>query len=70
MITAKEALRMAKPAEIEAQEALIEIEKIIKENAEKGSTSVIIRKAPYRYYVAVAQRPKFKQNYTKMPLFR
>ena len=24
----------------------------------------------FRYYVAVAQRPKFKQNYTKMPLFR
>lgn len=23
-----------------------------------------------RYYVAVAQRPKFKQNHTKMPLFR
>lgn len=23
-----------------------------------------------RYYVAVAQRPKFKQNRTKMPLFR
>ena len=26
--------------------------------------------AKIRYYVAVAQRPKFKQNYTKMPLFR
>ena len=51
MITAKEALRMAKPAEVEAQEALIEIEKIIKENAEKGSTSVIIRKAPYSNYL-------------------
>ena len=24
----------------------------------------------FRYYVAVAQRPKFKQNHTKMPLFR
>ena len=24
----------------------------------------------FRYYVAVAQRPKFKQNYIKMPLFR
>ena len=24
----------------------------------------------FRYYVAVAQRPKFKQNRTKMPLFR
>ena len=23
-----------------------------------------------RYYVAVAQRPKFNQNHTKMPLFR
>lgn len=51
MITAKEAFRIAKPAEVEAQEALIEIEKIIKENAEKGSTSVIIREQPYSDYL-------------------
>lgn len=43
--------KRALPAEIEAQEALIEIEKIIKEKAEKGSTSVIIREQPYSDYL-------------------
>ena len=31
---------------------------------------IVIIDEEHRYYVAVAQRPKFKQNRTKMPLFR
>ena len=35
-----------------------------------GTYKSAVRFAKLRYYVAVAQRPKFNQNHTKMPLFR